>query len=712
VIHENPAVGIEPFANVPELQASVRLSSLWTGRLEFSTVRFVEPSINLVKPDRGAWNLAPLVAGAASQTTVRLPEIRITEGRLNFKFGDVKSPFYLTGADVVVSPSAGGLNLRFSLAPARTDRSSAGYGTFKGRGRWAGGRIDLDVELERSSVEELVTLARGQSLGLHGSIESRAKVSGPVANAQITGWFELEDVHRWDLIQGHTGSVRMNYRGSMDLSGQRLDLVADGRTNPTIPVSLRLAISELLHNPNWVAEVAVSRMPAGALVEAARHMGAPLPGGLLLEGEAAGVIGYSSAAGMQGQITVRQAGVQIDKGARFDLPQASVLIAGDELRLLPATLSGQSRAAQFEAVYAPFRQRLRASITGRGLPVADLQDGRGHLLNGAAVPIAGRLRGGVWTGTLNYVSDADEPGRWTARLHVKDTSTQIPGLGVPLRILAADVEVDGDALAVRRMRASVGSTELYGQYRYDPLEDRPHRFALTMPSVNLEELEESLLPTLRREGSFLARTLRWRTGRAPEWLRERRAEGTVRVGTLTAGDLTFRALRSRVIWNGAAVQFPNLQCRLGDATVHAVVAADLSRAEPAYKLRGSIREMEWRGGEAELEGSLTTSGTGIDALAALRAEGKYELRAVTMAPDFVVRTATGAFDFAASRTGPQVKLTVAQAAAGADRFTGEGATMPDGRLNVDLASGPRVMRLTGPMIPLKLELTQDRTSTR
>jgi hypothetical protein len=125
-----------------------------------------------------------------------------------------------------------------------------------------------------------------------------------------------------------------------------------------------------------------------------------------------------------------------------------------------------------------------------------------------------------------------------------------------------------------------------------------------------------------------------------------------------------------------------------------------------------MKNYGWRGGHAEIEGSVTASGSGLDLLASLHAQGTYDLRSVAMAPEFLLQTATGTFDVAASRTGPQVKLTVAQASSGAERFTGEGSTEADGRLHLDLASGTRVMRLAGPVAPLKLEVLQDRGAAR
>ena len=48
VIHDDPAMGIEPLAYVGTLSIAVRPSALWHRRLEVATLRLSEPSVNLV----------------------------------------------------------------------------------------------------------------------------------------------------------------------------------------------------------------------------------------------------------------------------------------------------------------------------------------------------------------------------------------------------------------------------------------------------------------------------------------------------------------------------------------------------------------------------------------------------------------------------------------------------------------------------------------
>ena len=689
VIHDDPSITIEPLANVPELQTTVSLSSLWTGRLEFAQVRFVEPSLNITKAERGTWNVVSLLQGAAATTTGRFPEVVVSDGRINFKFNDIKSTLYLTDTDLTVSPDRSGLDISFSCAPARTDRTAGGYGLFTGRGRWSPAGIDLDIELEKSPVEELLTFARGQSLGLHGLIASKAKVKGPTSRPTIQGTFELADVHRWDLIQAHGGTWSMKYSGGFDLASQQLELSAGPKENPNTPVALRLVVSRLLTQPDWRAEVGVEKMTAAALVEVARHVGAPVPPGVSIAGEVAGTVAYTSSAGMQGQMAVANAAIAIEEGPRFRTPEAMLVISGDEVKLMPSKLEGEGDAAQLELTYAPFRQELSGRLTAKGMRLAHLRD------LGVDVPLAARFQGGTWSGTMSY-SDKT----WDAAMEVRDASTRLPGIASPVRVLNASVEIAGPHLAVRRMRCTTGDIEVLGSYVYEPGAASPHQFALTIPSADLSALETLLLPTIRRSPGFLARTLRWRSN-APEWLRERKAEGRVRIGLLTAGPRELRAVRSRVVWNGTTIRLAEFTARMEDAVVSGDVVAELKDAEPAYTLSGDIRNMLWKGGHVDLTGTIESSGTGTAFLANLHAEGKFHARSVAVSPEMAFGTASGAFDFAVSRTGPLIKLSAIEAASGNERFNGEGGTQADGKWLMDLASPTRTVRVSGTVASLK-----------
>jgi hypothetical protein len=266
----------------------------------------------------------------------------------------------------------------------------------------------------------------------------------------------------------------------------------------------------------------------------------------------------------------------------------------------------------------------------------------------------------------------------------------VPGLAEPVQVSAARVEFNRDALSVRQMHAVCGNVEGFGQYRYQPVADRPHRFDLSVPAADVAEVERLLGPTLMRDSNFLARTLRWRAS-MPQWLRERRADGRIRIGTLYAGDTRLRAVNTRVLWTGSTVQLRDMEARTGDASILGAAVVNLRSVEPVYELEGRVRRISWKQGLLEFEGKAETSGTGLEALMRFRAEGKFQGRSLLLGTDSVPGPASGDFTLTLSRSGPQWKLTAVEVAVNGEKLVGEGETQPDGRVLVELTSPARTL---------------------
>ncbi|HMF63085.1 MAG TPA: AsmA family protein, partial [Edaphobacter sp.] len=57
VVGEDPAFGSEPIIRANSVHATLRFSSLWRPHVEFSTISFTDPSVNLVHAADGRWNI-------------------------------------------------------------------------------------------------------------------------------------------------------------------------------------------------------------------------------------------------------------------------------------------------------------------------------------------------------------------------------------------------------------------------------------------------------------------------------------------------------------------------------------------------------------------------------------------------------------------------------------------------------------------------------
>ena len=116
------------------------------------------PSVNLVKLQAGPWNIQQLLAHPSGISSVRaqdVPDIQIRDGRLNFKFGDTKSIFYLMKTDLDITPPGslgGGWSVSCEAEAARTDQPAVGLGAFAVGGKWYFGpeRVDLELSIDRA----------------------------------------------------------------------------------------------------------------------------------------------------------------------------------------------------------------------------------------------------------------------------------------------------------------------------------------------------------------------------------------------------------------------------------------------------------------------------------------------------------------------------------------------------------------------------------
>jgi uncharacterized protein involved in outer membrane biogenesis len=104
-VEEDPAYGAEPVFHANEVTASIRLLSLWRGRLEIDSISADEASLNLVRTAAGRWNLDSILRSAAaqaqstsSQGAIKLPYLEAKNSRINIKNGVEKLPFSLLDA--------------------------------------------------------------------------------------------------------------------------------------------------------------------------------------------------------------------------------------------------------------------------------------------------------------------------------------------------------------------------------------------------------------------------------------------------------------------------------------------------------------------------------------------------------------------------------------------------------------------------------------
>ena len=192
--------------------------------------------------------------------------------------------------------------------------------------------------MERTAISEVMRLFNGRDLGVHGFAIANAKLAGPLSKLQVTGDLNIHDVHRWDLMPVAGEGWTLNYRGLLNLRGHQLNLETSGMEGHPQLVSVKLRLVDYLASPKWAVSFLFRDLPASSLLETARHMGAPLPPGVQVEGKINGGIGYSNESGLEGRLVLDNSSLKFPEGEALEFESAHLLLSKNRITLAPATM--------------------------------------------------------------------------------------------------------------------------------------------------------------------------------------------------------------------------------------------------------------------------------------------------------------------------------------------------------------------------------------
>jgi hypothetical protein len=236
VVSEDPAFGAEPIIRANTVDVTLRTSSLWRRHVEFSSITFEQPSLNLVRNRAGVWNVQSLLMHAAAVTTAptaqrrpgpepRFPYIEASGARVNLKLGEEKKPFSLTEADFALwltSPQE--WRVRLKGTPTRTDMNMSDPGTVRLEGslKRAGAMAEVPVDLTASwsgaPMGEASRLLMGEDAGWRGNLDIEATLVGTLAAAKLAAKVHLEDLRRAAFVPVETMDVQADCTGTLDVT--------------------------------------------------------------------------------------------------------------------------------------------------------------------------------------------------------------------------------------------------------------------------------------------------------------------------------------------------------------------------------------------------------------------------------------------------------------------------------------------------------------
>jgi AsmA protein len=242
VVSEDPAFGDEPVIRANSVRARLRVSSLWRRQVEFSTIRFEDPSVNLVRRADGRWNVENILLHAtegeeeAAPTEQsrpgpkpRFPYVEATGARVNVKRGAEKLPLALTEVDFALwLPSPRQWRLRLKGKPTRTDVTVSDVGvlaveaSLERSSQLGGVPLEASVEWTRAPLGEASRLLAGNDAGWRGYADVTATAHGTFGDAILSTQLRLTDVRRADFIPAHRMDLSVDCTAHLAIAGATL----------------------------------------------------------------------------------------------------------------------------------------------------------------------------------------------------------------------------------------------------------------------------------------------------------------------------------------------------------------------------------------------------------------------------------------------------------------------------------------------------------
>jgi hypothetical protein len=706
-IGEDPNIGFEPVAYVTTLLAVPRITALLGGSFEFASVDLQDASLNLARVDHAqngvSWNFASsfLRSAQRSEAMAAFPSVHMRGGRINFKFGDTKSLFYLLNTDVDLWPpdsADGPWTLRVHAEPARTDRPARnGFGSFILRGQWLQSKhtTTLDVKLEQSELGDMLTLFNGHESGFHGDISGDAHLAGPLDRIGIAGRMTVSNVHGWNQTPPGGSGWRFAIGGAIDATGQTIEMDAKIAGTQS-PLELRYRVADYLGRPRWGVTVNLNHFPLAPVPEIGRNLGWAVPADFKLDGTADGAVGYSMPEGfprMDGAMNLSNSTLSVAGAPPLRIPGAELRFSGSVVTLKATEVTTQVTTeirdtAAIAGSWDADSRKLDVELSTDGMSIASL----GRQISVAGIPLLGHATSGTWKGDLRYMDDM-----WSGELNLQDADIPFEAFSEPLHVVSADATIDGAGLSLKRVNLSVGGLSAQGDYRYEASSPRPHKFRIAIPEASGPAIEKLLMPALRR-GNFLTYTFNFGRVPEPDWLRNMRADGTIQTGLLDVGGGQFTKLRARVIWEGTDVQFTGLETQFGEAKFKGSATVHLAGRQPSYDVQGKLTGLDWRNGTIGAEGMLSTSGTGTALMGNMRAHGSFDGQDIELAAPEAYDSVTGTFEWAWDARNPKLRLPQLVMKTGGDTYLGSAEMEDNGQFVLKVSDGTKHIQAAGAIL--------------
>ena len=657
VVADDPSINAEPLLRAPEVTASLRLSSLWRGRLEIAKLSLSDPSLNLARAPDGRWNLQSLFEKVAQtpaaptakirpETRPRFPYIEAHGGRINLKLGAEKTVWALSDAQFALwLASENEWQIRLRAQPLRTDTNLSDTGTVRVEGslgraeRLSLTPLNLRMRLEGAQLGQLTHIIFGRDRGWRGTAGVDAQLKGTPELLQASAAAQVEDFRRYDIMSGGALRLAARCQAHLSITQQRasgLDCQApvSGGT-----VLVRGEAQGLTRERSYEISVAVENLPAGMTLELVRRMKRDLPDDLQAAGtvdaafsllRTAGHARLWTGAGNANNLELRSR--QLDDPLQLGSVRF-VLNAGD-------TPAGQNagdnpgQAHPFLQVAFPVRlggaspAQTQARFSGAGYALRVQGDAALPRLLQVARAIGVAAPQTIASGPARV--DLQIAGGWTGfaapqvngSAQLRNVSARIPGFAQEMQFASAAVTLAPDAIRVQNLtgRFARSSTLLSGSLsmvRGCAAEPCPVQFQLHADQLSSDELNRLVNPRLRPRPWYQMIGLSSGPEKSP--LSSLEAKGQITIGHATLKTLAADHVSAQVQISKGRMVLSNVRAEVLGGKHLGVWQADFSGSAPEYSGEGTLQGValarvselmqdQWATGTADLRYRAHASG--------------------------------------------------------------------------------------------------------
>lgn len=603
VVYDDAAFGSEPMLRASEVAASLRLMSLFRGRIEIGRLDLTEPSLNLVRDENGHWNVETVLERSAriplaptgkakSEPRSGFPYIDATSGRINFMVGREKKAYALTNADFSLwQESENAWGMRLKAQPVRTDLNLNDTGVLQASGTWQRAAtlretpLDFSVAWDRPQLGQLTKLFSGRDQGWRGGLQLELSLAGTPARLRVSSDASVQDFRRYDITSGEA----LRLAAHCDAEYSSVDRLFH-QVLCTAPVGNgMIALKGEAGLPGIHAydlSLTANEVPAAAVVALAAHAKKNIPDDLVTRGTLNGRVSFRRSGegsdlrlegrgeidsfhltspemkGEMGPVTVplifdsRSGSKRSGSGPAHKTPDA-----GPHLEFGPFAVSGGRLIAQGWVS----RVGYRVFLDGEGEIGKMLRAARIAGIPALQAAAEGSAQvdlqiGGDWTGLGSGAQQGFQGPQVLGTVKLRNARFTLHGTATPVEVATADMKLSPDRVKVENLSAKAANASWRGSL------EMPRgcgtaaaceiRFNVSANQLALTGLSEWASPTPKARPWY--RVLDSDGAAPPSFLGSVRASGRVSVDRLQIHGLTATHVSSDLVLDRGKMSLSNL----------------------------------------------------------------------------------------------------------------------------------------------------------